>query len=278
MLVLGAASWGLPNTPGVTEQKFASGGLERSFRLTLPRQYDQRRYLPLVMLIHGWTSDALSFESYSQFRELAQKEGFILVTPQGLGQPTGWNCGFINLGKAGVDDLGFLDNLLKDVTSQLMVDKRRIYLVGHSNGAMMAGALAARCGDRLAGIAAVSGLIGVGMPGREKMIPTPDAVPSILHIHGDADAVVGYDRSAKAVLKGLPETDAVRWWASQAGMPLNPLKNENAVFSEITYQKGPKVVKLITLKGQGHDWATSSRGGFDTAGTIWNFFKRAIKL
>lgn len=59
-----------------------------------------------------------------------------------------------------VGHVAFLDTVLDDVARRVDVDPARIYIVGESNGAMLARLYAAVRSNRIAGVAAVIGTIG----------------------------------------------------------------------------------------------------------------------
>lgn len=248
---------------------------DRSYRVTLPPRYRSLRRMPVVFLFHGFTGTALLAEGYTGMRALANKEQFILVTPDGTGQPQGWNAGFINLGRATTDDLAFFERLLAEVRRDFKVDRRRVYAVGHSSGGMFVNALAARYGEQIAGVVAVAGLIGVGMPGRETRLESLTGRPSALHIHGTADTVVGIDGQARALLKGVPAVDAIRWWGRELNLGQERTVNKPRT-TETYFVRGLTEARLIAIEGWGHDWATPSRGGFDTTTVAWEFLKRRI--
>jgi len=75
---------------------------------------------------------------------LADREGFVAVYPAGTGvfraRLLTWNaggcCGYAR--ERGVDDVGFVVNLLEAIAERAPVDATRVYATGLSNGAMMA--------------------------------------------------------------------------------------------------------------------------------------------
>lgn len=259
--------------PGLTDEKLSFGGAERSYLLQVPPQYDGKRRLPLVMLVHGYTGNPNAILGYSGMGPIAEKEGFILVVPRAVGQPTGWNCDFLNLGKAGVDDIGFLTKVLDEVEGSLMVDRSRVFVAGHSNGAMMANCLGSKLSNRLAGIACVAGVIGVGVEGKEKTISKPSSPLSVLHIHGRADNVVAFDRTAKALLKGVTAPQAVTWWADAVGIKSSPKVSKTGTVERTVFSGGGQTVELIAIDGWTHDWPTSGSAHLDAGREIWDFFK-----
>ena len=93
-------------------------------------------------------------------RSTADSENFILVYPQGsdLDGSSHWNAA-LNGGdnKSDVDDLGFIDALINKLSSENLIDLKRVYAVGYSNGGMMSYALGCYKSNLIAAIGSVSG-------------------------------------------------------------------------------------------------------------------------
>ena len=115
----------------------------------------------------------------SGFGELAEKYGFITLYPSGWGLAQDlnlswaetqswellsvrhWNAGHC-CGKARqikVDDAGFVMKSIDLTIKRLKVDTSRIYLVGYSNGGMLAHLVAAKYTNRFAAAAVIAGAI-----------------------------------------------------------------------------------------------------------------------
>lgn len=61
-------------------------GVVRHFRLRVPTSYDARRgAVPLVLAFHAYYNTAQEMEQSTGFSDVAEKEGFIVVYPQGFG-------------------------------------------------------------------------------------------------------------------------------------------------------------------------------------------------
>jgi polyhydroxybutyrate depolymerase len=76
-----AVAKGNPSQSSPTET-IVSGGIERVFLLHVPEEI--RGPAPLVIYLHGYTSDWREAGEYAEYDSLARKEGFFLVAPQGL--------------------------------------------------------------------------------------------------------------------------------------------------------------------------------------------------
>ena len=245
-----------PLKAGRRTESYTVDGTDRSYIVRLPSAIeDPRAKLPLVMLLHGFSGSAASIELYSGLGSLADKESFILVTPDGLGRPAGWNCGFINLGKAGTDDSKFLSGLLDKVCKDFPVDPKRVYIAGHSNGAMMANVIGGLRSDKVAAIACMAGVVGVGRTTKQTM-PDPKGRISVLHIHGKDDKVVAYDEQSNALLAGVSAPDAVKWWADKMGVKASAAKESFQGYQTLTYADPRTTVALLTISAWGHEWPT----------------------
>ncbi len=75
-----------------------------------------------------------------------------------------WNDGRRGRTTASVDDVGFVAALIDCVAGWLPVDRRRVYAVGISNGAMMAARLASQLPDRIAAFGQVAGTVAEDAP------------------------------------------------------------------------------------------------------------------
>ena len=76
-LPLFGLSHGAPATPAVSFQAepgryvktIQVGDTERSYIVRVPKQYDGKTKLPLVMLFHGWETSAAQAERYTLFAQ-----------------------------------------------------------------------------------------------------------------------------------------------------------------------------------------------------------------
>jgi polyhydroxybutyrate depolymerase len=114
-----------------------------------------------------------------------------------------------DLGSNGPDDVAFLRGLIEEIGRHFAVDRKRIYVAGHSNGAFMAYRVACESADLIAGIASLAGMTFLD-PSR----CMPSEPVNILHIHGTADNIVPYSGGA------LTTTDPVFQFG--ANMPPHP--------------------------------------------------------
>src|SRR5262245_5566428 len=122
------------------------GGRQRHYLLHVPPETADRGPLPVLVALHAGGSSASQLEHYAGLDRIADREHFAVVYPEGIGRHLlSWNAGDCcgDASAQGVDDVGFILHLLGDVARRLPVDHTRVYVTGHSNGAMMAHRLAA---------------------------------------------------------------------------------------------------------------------------------------
>ena len=137
----------------------------------------------------------------------------LYATPDGTLDASGmrfWNAtdACCNFAHTPVDDVAYIDAIIADVSARYAVDPRRIFLVGHSNGAFMSHRMAC---DRASEIAAIVALAGATFNDAMRCAPTEPV--SILDVHGTADPTIAF---GGGVLAGVPypgETTTMARWA-----------------------------------------------------------------
>ena len=166
----------------------------RPFTLRVPASYNADTPTPLVVLLHGYSSDADEALAYFQLPAAAENFGFLLAVPNGvtdLSNARYWNatdaCCAFNVSSAS-DDVAYLAWLINDVETSHNVDPNQIFIVGHSNGGFMAHRMAC---DLSSKIAAIVSLAGASWNDPARCAPTEPV--SILQVHGDLDNTVFFE-------------------------------------------------------------------------------------
>jgi polyhydroxybutyrate depolymerase len=265
-------------------------GVRRSYYVHVPAGHDGAAPLPVVIALHGAFSTARQFEQESGFSLLADREGFLVVYPQGIGLGDWfrhWNSGHC-CGKArkmNLDDVGFALAATDDVARRNPVDRARLYVVGFSNGGMLAYRIAAEHPDAVAAVAVVSATIG-GTPepnDPEWSVRLPNQPLTVLAIHGRADENIPYDGGRGAQSHGrssaISVARSIRLWVDADHCEVDPRVEllaqgltERQAWSGC---RNDTEVVLYSLQGGGHEWPKAdSLGGLDAAGTIWRFFEQ----
>jgi len=241
-------------------------------------------------------------EKWSGWSRLADREKFIVIYPEGigiLGFLQHWNAGHC-CGRAADedwDDVAFLEAAIDGVCRQHAVDRRRVYMMGFSNGGMMTCRFAAERSSLLAAAASVSGAIGSralqGQPAWPVQLPE-HPVPFLI-MHGDADERIPF-KGGKPLDRSNTRTyqtvyDAAGFWVtanrSTAGPALKTAFGGTVNETSWTDADGGKEVRVYRILNWGHEWPGGPIMGslpedhplkdFDAAGIIWRFFQQSLK-
>lgn len=169
------------------------------YRVYVPKSYAAATATPLVIALHGLGgSEDSFFDQYSQLPpQLAEKHGLLMAAPLGY-RPDGF-YGSPMMGGNDAASRRRIEYSEKDVLevvrlmkSAYNVDESRIYLMGHSMGAIGTWALGSKHPHIWAALVAFS---GVGSPAlAEPMKGIPQFV-----VHGDADNTVNVSGSRNMV-------------------------------------------------------------------------------
>jgi predicted esterase len=175
------------------------------YRVYVPKGYNASKATPLVIALHGLGGNEDGFfDNYSQLPpQLAEKHGFLLTAPLGFRRDGFYGSNVMSAADAASRRRGEYSE--KDVLEVLRlmkaaynVDESRIYLIGHSMGAIGTWALGAKYPQTWAALVAFS---GTGAPA---LADGMKAIPQFV-VHGDADNTVNVSgsRNMVAALKKL---------------------------------------------------------------------------
>ena len=152
--------------------------------------------LPVVLLLHGYTSSGAAMEAWLDFSSQVDPRQFIYAAPNGTFDFLGfrfWNAtdACCNIFGSSVDDSQYLSDLLDEIELQLAVDPDRVHVMGHSNGGFMSYRMACDHADRIASIASLAGATW-----NDPASCNPDEPVHALQIHGTNDGTISYNGGA----------------------------------------------------------------------------------
>lgn len=243
-----------PLEPGIRERTLTSGGRERSYLVYIPPDYDPAVRVPVVMSLHGFSSNANAQRTISQWGAVAYVNNFIAVYPQGLATfpfPARWNAGrnpFVS--NDAVDDVAYIRDLLADLDSFACIDAARVYATGLSAGAGMVNRLACELSDQITAIGGVAG----AYPELPEDCHPSRPVPVML-FHGSADPIASIEGNARMGL--LPPAQVAAEWAERNGCDRTPEKLADlGAVSGIRYTNCDEDADVVfyTVGGGGHTW------------------------
>ncbi len=276
--------------PDDVEQTFDFGGVARSYWVHNGAGPAQR---PLVLVFHGSGGSAQRMGRFTGFSALAEKNGFVVVYPQGVNAE--WND---ERGISGrdEDDVDFVGALIDRLIAEYRVDPKRVYAAGISNGGFFSYALACRMSDRIAAIAPVA----AAMPRALEHSCKPARAVPIVSFSGTSDPIVPYRGGAIGLQSGPapPELGGVMsapasfaLWKQLDGCASSADTTARAVArdpdgtstTDLTSACGGRL-QLYTINGGGHTWPGGephlpfivgiTAAQPDASALMWEFFSR----
>ncbi|MFA5137884.1 MAG: PHB depolymerase family esterase [Elusimicrobiota bacterium] len=288
-----------PRGPGEHSAELVHGGITRSYSYRLPPSYAPGSSLPVVFVLAGGRKGGAGMKVITDggFEPLADKEGFILVYPEYVGNI--WNDGrnvrtYPSHAK-NVDDVGFLSKLMDVFVKDFGADRRRLYVAGYSNGGMMAQRAACELSSRVAAAASVAGAMPSNVARRCRLSrPVP-----MLMVHGREDYFVSWDEgyvtiAGNKVGRRLTVPSMVRFWTTADGCPKKPAER---LLPDAAPEDGTRIresvwgpcrqgaeVRLYDVEGGGHTWPNGGEWqpefisgrisrDLDACAVIWGFFR-----
>ena len=271
------------------EEEVVSNDLVRRYHIHLPSNYEASNSLPLLIALHGRLGTGKKMIRQTGFNVIADREGFIVVYPEGFKRGWADGRGITHADKQGVNDVAFIDKLIKVLQGKLSIDHTRIYIAGHSNGGFMAQRLAIERSHQFAAVAVVAASLSEWLASRF----TPGRPMPIVFIHGTADPVTPYVGGRQpGGARVLSVEDTVRICAHFNGCKKSPEVHEihglnnGTLVSVFTYGscKNHSQVKLYRIAGGGHVWPGEPEGvsksgagklscAINAGEEIWKFFE-----
>lgn len=125
IVLLAVAQTALANPPKITKETIEFGGKKRAYYLYVPEKLPSKP--PLLLTLHGSSRDDSSL--VEKWKDIADKEGFILAGPNSLNSSR-WSS---------TDDSDdFLREIIEQLKGRYSIDPKRVFLFGHSAGAVYA--------------------------------------------------------------------------------------------------------------------------------------------
>jgi len=246
----------------------------RTYEYYIPSSYDGSD-VPLLFSFHGLGSNGLDQIDLTKFDALAEQEGFIAVFPYATvldrddypeaqlpplpGAEIQWNLGAGSLQYyAGIDDVGFVADMVDWFEDNYNIDASRIYSTGMSDGALFSYLLAFNLTGTFAAIAPVCAPMPWGFGNL-----TTNAITVIL-THGTADPILsyyGYGGSGGNVTYSVDDT--IAYWCGVDNISTEPVETvwgptsrDSTVVHRYIYSGGTDGTEVILFKveGGGHTW------------------------
>jgi len=248
---------------GKMTKQLVVNNTNREYIIYVPENFTGTSSLPLLLSFHGLSSNMNFNYDYTNFGELAERENFIVVHPNGIDNR--WTVSATNN-----PDIDFIEALLDQLENDYNIASNRIYSTGMSNGGNFSFTLACGLNDRIAAIASVTGLM--------LQMAIGDCIPSrplaVLHIHGTEDLIANY-----AFVQG-----GLDFWTDHNNTNDFPIisdipnidSGDGSTVKRFEYLNGNSNVEVQHLKitGGGHEWpGFSGNMDINASDEVWNFAK-----
>lgn len=265
----GLAARSLPGTlRGESRQTLGVGEGERSFIAYVPPGLEPSVPAPVLIVAHGFEETAMDMVAITGFDAIAEREGFVVLYPEGQGLIP-WNIGEgVCQGGARIvssargDDSAFLDAMLAFVAADRAIDAEHVFMSGLGSGAYLANDLGCRRSDIRAVVAHSGG-----------SHPLTDCVTTskpVLLLHGSDDTAVPLACSVEA---------RARWAEHNGCTGEGEARSVRGGACELDGCSAGGQVMACTFDGMGRGWAGGAAQAagfveFESASELsWLFLK-----
>lgn len=297
---------------GLSKSNILVDGASRRYAIYIPKNIGGHP-VPLIIELHGggvhiedMTGESGYKTPYKLWMNLADKEKFIVVYPEGLNgsyrKPTWHDCRKNTTLYSKADDVLFISKLIDKISLLYNIDPKRIYVSGTSNGGLMALRLAVELPDKIAAVAVVA----ASMPDQSEC-QKPTKPISILFMDGTNDNHLPYNGGILSNPPNLkhgtiyPVNVSVHIWTTIDHTDKTPIiyhfpdldTNDGTTVTKYSYLNGIKDTEVILYKinGGGHSapsikeqysklfekYFGKQNHDIEMTTEVWKFFKNKYK-
>ncbi len=266
----------MPRLENITEKadgEFSCSfdGVAHTYIMDLP---EESNGAPLVVMLPGYGNTAESFRTAVHFEKEANAREYAVVYVTGApdpGSPTsaiGWHS---EIDTAGNNDAEFLAALVEYLKKEYSLDQEKAYVIGFSNGGLMAHRLAME--DKLF-TACVS--VAGWMPESVWKARREFNAKGFLQITGEKDKAVPKNSDGSAQYAKAPAIeDVMDYWVKSNGLELyetSVIGNGSSLTKYYSEGKTQQIWNLFVKDGR-HSWPSVRFNGVDTNTLILEFFE-----
>ncbi|MCO5260339.1 MAG: T9SS type A sorting domain-containing protein [Crocinitomicaceae bacterium] len=267
------------------------GGMTRKYNLYIPASYNPTVAVPLVLNLHGYTSNKEQQQEYTKFDKVADTANIIVcypdATPDPIAQQLCWNFGIYGFA---TNDVDFLEKMVDKIAQDYSIDLARVYGCGISAGATMCYYMACHS-DLFTAIGSVAGAMSHNL--YNSCVPTYPM--PVIDFRGTDDTVGSWDGDINT--QGIE--DIIQFWVNKNQCTTTPVVTfppdintlDGAYAEHMLYDEGINnhTVEFFKIHGGGHTWPKGTVNvmgvevpypngntcmDVDATAEIWRFFSQ----
>ncbi|SMY08809.1 alpha/beta hydrolase family esterase [Flavimaricola marinus] len=233
-------------------------GVERSFGIIMPADYDPDMVYSAIMTFHGGGTvgtDPNAMAALTGFSSYENPAQFIEVYPIAAGDTWGWDPD-----DSPYDDIAFIEALAEELVANYSVDPDNLYAAGVSGGGMMVQSLALEVPELFAGYAVVAANMMEVLEAEAVVSATDEP---IIIFHGTDDPGQPYDGisgwQGKTIMYGSEES--ADYWADRNDTEMGeyvalPDTVDDGMSVSVSMSLDGTVAHYV-VEGGGHTWPGS---------------------
>ncbi len=259
----------------ITQSWVQETAFKRPYYVSVPESPDQQK-LPVFIFLHGHGGNAKRAMDEFMSRYTAMAARYVMVFPNGY--KTGWN---IMSEYSQADDLGFIETIVKKLSTYDNIQKDNFSVMGNSNGAALVNQLAieSKLPSLRNYVSAVSPLNvyqhdgknfkAKGADNNYQVVATPMTGKRLMNISGTTDDLVPYRGGPS---KHIPAKDgklgfvdaeeSIFLWAKQMGYDGEQLSKPSRIDDNLeifSYLNGDVIHYKVINEGHGASRAISEK-------------------
>jgi polyhydroxybutyrate depolymerase len=224
------------NTGWSKNIEIINDGIARYFDVFVSKNWKKKS--ELVIQLHGGTQskDKLYDDNgggSKYWKDLAEKENFLLIVPNGTNSETGkttgdklnWNDCRVHPNDNNADDVGFISKIIDWSIANYSINAKKVYITGVSNGGLMSYRLALEIPQKITAIAAFNANFYKESECKNTNIPIP-----VMIVNGTKDKFMPFD-GGKTKFRNedaLSSKETVNFWIKN-----NHLDDRNVVVTSV---------------------------------------------
>jgi len=303
MLITTVFTWANP-----VRKTIQVDGREREYLVYTPTNALADKPVGMMVCLHGFARSMNDFFGEYNISSIADALNMLIIAPQALSEQNQrvnneaalistvtnnnlslhsvWGCGLrirVTLSLLGtsllneelnkeVDDVNFIDQIIDEVLIDYSLPAENIFMLGTSMGGFMTYQYVLKKGERLSGMIAIAGSMGLSIEGLDNTTKIP-----VCDFHSLTDEVVPYSGSYQQYVSifslanislAMPKTEVINYW-TETNATENPVTEQiqyypstnDITVEKITYPHPVNEVIHYKINGAPHSYFFKKENG-----------------